>query len=101
MPSDHHFKIGGVRWLWRYARLKGRAAGWTCYADPKKKSAPKILIDQTLMGRARMEIELHEAMHACFPQIAEETVTEAARDVARILWTLGYRIDDDKAPAAG
>lgn len=100
MPSDHHFKIVGVRWLWRYTRLKGRAAGWTCYADEKKKSAPKILIDQSLQGRARLEIEIHEAMHASFPQIAEESVTEAARDVARILWTLGYRIDDEKAPPA-
>lgn len=98
MPSDHHFTIGGVRWLWRYARLKGSASGWTCYGDAKKKVAPKILIDQSLSGRARCEVELHEAMHACFPQLAEETVTEAAKDVARILWTLGYRLDEEKAP---
>lgn len=102
MPSDHHFKIAGVRWLWRYTRLKGMAAGWTVYGDSKKKATPpKILIDQALTGRARLEIELHEALHACFPQTSEESVTEAARDMARILWTLGYRIDDEKAPAAG
>lgn len=101
MPSDHHFTLAGVRWLWRYTRLKGMAAGWTVYGDQKKASAPKILIDQGLRGRARLEIELHEACHACFPQMSEETVTEAARDMARILWTLGYRIDEQKAPAAG
>ena len=101
MPSDHHFTIAGIRWLWRYTRLKGKAAGWTVYGDQKKKTASKILIDQGLSGRARLEIELHEAMHACFPQTAEESVTEAAKDMARILWTLGYRIDDQKAPAAG
>lgn len=100
MPSDHHFKIAGVRWLWRYTRLKGMAAGWTQYPDSKnKKIAPKILIDSALTGRQRLEIELHEALHACFPQIDEDVITEAGKDLARILWTLGYRIDDEKAPA--
>lgn len=100
MPSDHHFTISGLRWLWRYTRLKGSAAGWTVYEDKKKKVAAKILIDQNLTGRARLDIELHEAMHACFPQIDEGVITQAAKDVARILWTLGYRIDDEKAPPA-
>ena len=101
MPSDRHFKIAGVRWLWRYTRLKGKAAGWTVYGDGKKKATPKILIDQGLAGRSRLEIEIHEALHACLPQTSEESITETAKDVARILWTLGYRIDDEKAPAAG
>lgn len=98
MPSDHHFKIGGVRWLWRYARLKGAAAGWTQYPDAKNTKLPaKILIDATLTGRARLEIELHEALHAIFPQIDEGVITEAGKDLARILWALGYRIDEEKA----
>ncbi|NBW14358.1 MAG: hypothetical protein EBR82_40805 [Caulobacteraceae bacterium] len=94
MPRDRHFLIAGVRWLWRYTRLKGRANGWTHY--PHETSQAKILVDSRLKGRARLTIELHEAMHACFPQIDEESITEAAKDVARILWTLGYRIDDQK-----
>jgi len=101
MPADHHFRIGGVRWLWRYARLKGSANGWTQYPDAKNPRAPaKILIDERLVGSPRLTIEIHEAMHACFPQIDEEIITEAAKDVARILWTLGYRIDEQKAPKA-
>lgn len=100
MPSDHHFTIAGIRWLWRYTRLKGNAAGWTVYGDEKKKAKPKILIDQRLAGRSRLEIEIHEALHACLPQTSEESITETAKDVARILWTLGYRIDDEKAPPA-
>lgn len=98
MPHDHHFTIAGLRWLWRYTRLKGQANGWTVYADAKKKTAPKILIYDGLKGRARLEIELHEALHACFPQIDEDVITQAGRDVSRILWTLGYRIDEQKAP---
>jgi hypothetical protein len=100
MPRDHHFLIAGLRYLWRYTRLRGTADGWTYYADTKKKTKPKILIDSRLSGRARLEIEIHEWLHAEFPHLSEETVTEAAKGLARILWALGYRIDEDKAPTA-
>lgn len=101
MPSDHHFTLAGLRYLWRYTRLRGKADGWTYYADGKnKKKLPKILIDSRLTGRARLEIEIHEALHAEFPQLSEETITEAGKDLARILWALGYRIDDEKAHPA-
>ena len=98
MPLDHHFTIAGLRWLWRYSKLRGQAAGWTISPDSKNPRLDrKILIDERLKGRALLETEIHEAMHACFPQLSEETVTEAARDLARILWALGYRIDVEKA----
>ena len=102
MPLDHHFTIAGLRWLWRYSKLRGRAAGWTISPDSKNPRLDrKILIDERLKGRALLETEIHEAMHACFPQLSEETVTEAARDLARILWALGYRVDVEKqAPPA-
>jgi hypothetical protein len=41
MPRDHHFLIGGVKWLWRYTRLRGSAAGWTYHGQ-------KVLIDERL-----------------------------------------------------
>jgi hypothetical protein len=85
--KDHHFKIDEARWLWRYSRLKGSADGWT---DWGKK---KVLIDDRLAGRARLETEIHEAIHAGMgPAISEGTVTSTARDAARILWSLGYRL---------
>ena len=84
--NDHHFRIAGERWLWRYSRLAGTAWGWTDYA------AKKVLVDATLAGRKRLEIELHEGLHAALgPTVAEETVTAAASDLARVLWRLGYR----------
>ena len=93
MPSDHHFLIAGVRWLWRYTRLKGAAAGWAYLPDAKNPQLPrKVLIDQRLEKRQRLETEIHEALHCCFPQVSEETITQAGADIARILWALGYRI---------
>ena len=101
MPSDHHFTILGDKWLWRYSKLKGRAAGWAYLPDAKNPNLlRKILIDARLKGRALLETEIHEALHACFPQMSEESITEAARDLARILWALGYRVDAEKAPPA-
>lgn len=87
MPSDHHFQIDHQKWLWRYSPLKGGADGWTEYATRK------VLIHSKLKGRARLECELHEGLHATLgPTISEEAVTKTARDLARILWALGYRI---------
>lgn len=98
MPDDHHFTISGAKWLWRFTRLRGQAAGWAYLPDSKNpKLTRKILIDERLTGRPLLETCVHEALHACFPQMSEESITEAAKDVARILWTLGYRIDDEKA----
>lgn len=85
--DDHHFLINDKRWLWRYSPLRGIADGWTDYVKRK------ILIHKGLRGRKRLEIELHEGLHATLGHtISEETVTESARDLAKILWALGYRI---------
>jgi len=93
MPRDHHFTIRGVRLLWRYTRLRGSAAGWAYMPDAKNpKMRPRVLIDEGLKGRERLETELHEALHHCFPDISEEGITEAARDCAKIIHGLGYRI---------
>lgn len=98
MPRDHHFLIAGIRYLWRYTKLRGTAAGWTYFRDDSCKTAPKILIDQRLKGRARLETELHEGLHGSFPQLSEETITVVARDLSKVLWFLGYRIDETKVP---
>jgi len=91
MPNDHHFKINDDRWLWRYSRLNGSAAGWTEY------SKKKVLIDQRLKNRVRLETEIHEAIHATLGSvISEEAVTSSAKDISRILWSLGYRIKPDQ-----
>ena len=95
MSGDHHFQIRGLRVLWRYARLRVRAAGWSITPDEKRPDLErKVLIDQRLRGRARLETECHEALHQLFPDLAEEIVTGAGRDLARILWSLRYRIHD-------
>jgi len=93
MSGDHHFSIRGRRVLWRYARLRGRAAGWSITPDEKRPDLErKVLIDARLRGRARLETEIHEGIHQLLPDLCEETVEAAGRDLARILWALGYRL---------
>lgn len=93
MPADdHHFTIGRLKWLLRFTRLRGQAAGWAYLPDPKKPRMPrKILVDNRLTGKARLETIIHEVLHVCYPTVSEEHITESARDLARVLWTLRYR----------
>jgi hypothetical protein len=92
MPKNHEFLINKVRWLWRYARLRGSADGYAFVKTPKTPSTPeRILIDERLSGRKRLEIEIHEFLHAANPTHDEEHVTQQGRDLSRILWALGYR----------
>lgn len=96
MPDDHHFLLHGARWLLRFTRLRGQAAGWAYLRDHKSPRLPrKILIDDRLRGRARLETILHECLHVCHPTASEEHTTESARDIARILWSLSYREQKD------
>lgn len=99
MPSrDHRFLICGKTWLWRYARLVGRAAGWTIWPDEKSKDQQlKILIDSSLRGSRRLEIEIHEFLHAANPSLSEDHVAAQAKDLSVILWKLNYRIEKKDA----
>ena len=89
MAEDHHVTIDGKRWLLRFTKLTGNAAGWTYFDNAKR---PRILIDEKLKGGTRLETIVHELLHASLgPTISEESVTEAARVIRRTLWSLAYR----------
>ena len=86
MAEDHHVRIDGKRWLLRFTRLTGDAAGWTYFDNAKR---PRILIDEKLRGWARVETILHELCHAALgPSISEEAVTELAKVQRRVLQML-------------
>jgi len=83
--GDHTFLIGGIRTLWRYCRLKGGAEGWTY---DRTAASPRILIHSGLRKRRRLEVEIHEFLHMSYPNLSEEAVTEAGRELSTILWKL-------------
>jgi hypothetical protein len=89
VSEDHNVKIDGKRWLLRFTRLKGDAAGWTFFDNAKR---PRILIDEKLKGGERLETILHEIAHAVLgPTISEESITELAKVQRRVLTMLNFK----------
>lgn len=98
MPSeDHHVVIRKRPWLLRFTRLRGNVRGYCFMPEPhrgKTKRQYEILVHRGPGSNGRLELDtlIHEVTHASFPDAAEEHVHEAASDLARILWELGYRL---------
>lgn len=74
-------------------RYQGRLVRGLC--DPPDARNKAIYVDSRLTGEARLEVLIHEILHACDWYRDEEWVGPVARDAARALWRLGYRGPDD------
>lgn len=84
--DEHRFTIRGEPVNWRYTRLRGSANGYAKF-EPRR-----VLINERLAGRQRLEVEIHEALHQAFYDLDESVVLEVGKDISRILWKLGYRL---------
>ena len=61
--------------------------------DSPGNTGPKFLtIDPPAKGREQLRIILHEALHACYWDLSEDAVHEGSRDIAALLWKMGYRL---------
>lgn len=65
-----------------------RVDGLTDAPDTKGKA---IRIAQGQAPLDRLETEIHEGLHACGWNLAEDWVRPTARDIARFLWRRGWR----------
>lgn len=61
------------------------------------KIAKRIRIDASLHGKDRLDTEIHEALHAEYPDLDEEAIARGATDIARLLWRIGYRLPEPGA----
>lgn len=59
--------------------------------DPPTAPGKEIRISSRLRGEEKLEVVLHEVLHAGMWQLDEEFVARLATDAARALWRLGYR----------
>mgnify|MGYP003674932432 CR=1 FL=1 len=78
----------GKRWDLQFCMVAPDSAG-DC--DAPHVPSKQIRIDQRLSGERQLEVILHEIRHAADWGQSEEFVDREAKDVARILWRLGYR----------
>jgi hypothetical protein len=67
------------------------------YCDSPTEVGKEILIDKNLSGKLRLDTIIHELLHALYWDLSEESIEEAATDVAAVLWRLGYRGPTDGA----
>ena len=80
-------KILGKFWRLRFA--PNMASRGDC--DPPDKRGKEIRIASSLRGEEKLEVLIHEMVHAAGWHIDEEFVDRFAKDAARALWRLGYR----------
>jgi hypothetical protein len=80
--------------LWRLRFAPNLANRGDC--DPPDKPAKEIRISSSLGGEERLEVLIHELVHADGWHIDEQFVERFARDAARALWRLGYRNAGDR-----
>jgi hypothetical protein len=78
-------RLRGKYYTLKFAKLKPPLMG-LCNWDEKT-----ISIADRLSGEIELDTIIHELLHACQPDLAEETVTDTATDLARVLFRLGYR----------
>lgn len=57
----------------------------------------KIRIAKKLKDEQRLEVIIHELLHAANWHLDEEWVEQAGIDIARVLWRLGYRERADES----
>ena len=80
-------KILGKVWNLRFA--PNMANRGDC--EPPTSPGKEIRISSSLGGEDRLEVLIHELVHAAGWHIDETFVERFARDAARALWRLGYR----------
>lgn len=101
------FIMNGVRWALRFSAHK-YYYDFKAYSDPEKSDEPldgyidhatkKIWVSTETQGVDRLETIIHEATHAACPWMREWLVLSFSKDMARLLWRLGYRnVNEDQA----
>ena len=84
-------KVNGKVWHLEFTYALPKDADGIC--DAPDEPSKRIRIRKSLTGEAELDTVIHELMHAAHWQLSEEAVNDTARDIARVLWRLGYRRD--------
>lgn len=82
-------RILGRDWMLRFVPRLGNRGD----CDPPSQPVKAIRIAQSLRGEERLEVILHELVHAAGWHLDENYAEQFAADVARVLWRLGYRAE--------
>ena len=82
-------KLRGKVWEVEYVNRLPNGDRGAC--DSPDTAGKKIQILSKLKGQERLEVLLHEGLHACLWDLDEEAVGVIAEDLARMVWKeIGY-----------
>jgi hypothetical protein len=85
LPKTHTFN--GVKYQLILEKLDG-----LCVTE----CSDYLVVERDLKTRVGLETMIHEALHACAWSASEKKIDQTARDTARLLWRLGYRLRQEK-----
>ena len=57
----------------------------------KRNKRGEMFVRKDLSPAMTLETIIHESLHAEFPYMSEARVDNAGRNIARLLWRMGYR----------
>lgn len=78
-------KLNGKYYTLKFAKLKPGLLG-LCDWDERT-----ITIHPRLSGELKLDVIIHELLHACQPDQNEDAIDQTATNIARVLTRLGYR----------
>jgi hypothetical protein len=87
-----HIVIAGSRYELIYTNQLDNDCDGLCDKPTVKGKA--IRVRETLKDQRRMEVEIHEMLHATDWSKDEEWVDQTAKDISAVLWRLGYRLPE-------
>jgi len=61
--------------------------------DPPDTPKKRILIASNQTPIDQLDTVLHECLHAAFPDLDEEAITESSTDITKVLFQLGCRVN--------
>jgi hypothetical protein len=79
-----------------YTILTKRMKKFDGLCDHPTTPGREIWIHSSLSGQEMLDTLIHELIHASYPDLKEDAVSETATDIATVLWDLGYRAEWDE-----
>ena len=92
LPKEIKAKFNNRRWKIKFVNRLAKGTFGDCQ-DSKKASERIIRVKKSQKEEDVLDTLIHEMLHAIFPQLTEDTVYDAANDLSRTLYKLGYRLE--------
>ena len=96
LPKEIKATFNNRRWRIKFVNRLAKNTFGDCQ-DSKKAIERIIRVKRKQKEEDILDTLLHEMLHAIFPQLTEDIIYDAANDLSRTLFKLGYRRENDKS----